>query len=175
MSTPRNAKVSRQVPAVARLVDPFRERAGRVAADAHVLAHCQVAHEPEVLVDERQSLQVKLVAVHGRADLLAVEQHLAAGVGLVHSAHQFDERRLARAVLADEAVDLAGSHREVGVGQHRDTRESLRQPRHLEPSDALVTRGVGGWRREAVIGVLPASEVGEVCLGSGRCTLVSLT
>src|SRR5207244_3492102 len=42
------------------------------------------------------------------------------------------ERRLAGAVLADEGVDLAGTHLEADAVERDDTRVALADPAHLE-------------------------------------------
>jgi hypothetical protein len=49
-------------------------------------------------------------------DALAVRQHVA-GVAADDAAEHLDERRLAGAVLADQAAHLAGAQHEVGVAQ----------------------------------------------------------
>ena len=46
-------------------------------------------------------------------------------VGCVHAGQDFDERRLAGAVVADERHHLTGFHLEVDVGQRRDGAELL--------------------------------------------------
>ena len=60
---------------------------------------------------------------------LAVEENLP-GVGLMHPGDDLGERRLAGAVLADEAADAAGRDGEVDAAQRADRREALHEPRH---------------------------------------------
>ena len=62
-----------------------------------------------------------------QVDVLTTEAHIAAVVGLDVSAEQLDQRRLARAVLADERVDLAGHHLQVCVSEGALARVRLRQ------------------------------------------------
>nr|BFF10491.1 hypothetical protein GCM10025699_17940 [Microbacterium flavescens] len=44
----------------------------------------------------------------------------------MHARENLDERRLARAVLAEDAVDLAGEDLEIDAAQRVDSREGLR-------------------------------------------------
>ena len=59
-------------------------------------------------------------------DGLAVDEQLA-GVGLVEAGEDLDQRRLAGAVLPEEAVDLPGEHVEVDTAQRARPAEALRQ------------------------------------------------
>ena len=77
-----------------------------LAAEEEVLRGVQVVGERQRLVDR---LDVVAPGVAGRADLglLAVDQDLA-GVGMVGAGEHLDQRRLAGAVVAEQADDLAG-------------------------------------------------------------------
>ena len=97
-----------------------------LAAEEHVLDDVEVVAEREVLVDD---LDAELAGVGRAVDRhrLAVEQHLAA-VDRVDARHALDQRRLARAVVADERGDLTGPHREVDPVQHLHRAEVLVHP-----------------------------------------------
>ena len=73
-------------------------------------------------------------------DALAVDADLA-GVGRDEPVEDVHQRRLARAVLAQEGVDLASSHgqRDVVVRQ-RPRLESLCDPAHLQNRRRLAHR-----------------------------------
>ena len=53
-------------------------------------------------------------------------------VGSVHAGERLDERRLARAVLAEHAVDLAGPNVQVDAAQRLHAGEALRDSAHVE-------------------------------------------
>ena len=55
-----------------------------------------------------------------------------AGVGPMDAAEDLHQRRLARAVLADEPDDLAGRHVEVHAIERDDAGKSLGDRRHLQ-------------------------------------------
>ena len=84
---------------------------------------------------------------------LAVEQDFAR-VRLVHAVEDFHQRRFARAVFAEQRVNLARFHVEIDViiGEHAG--KALGDAAHLRVVDALVTGGQGdghddfdSWRR----------------------------
>jgi hypothetical protein len=111
----------------------------RLAAHEDVLRDREVGEERGLLVDHRDAGR----AGGGRAverHRLAVEQH-AAGVGAVHTGEDLDQRRLARAVLADQGVRLAGAELEVRATQGGDRTEVLADVLERE-HDAAVGRGV---------------------------------
>ena len=101
-----------------------------LAAEVHVLDDVQVVAEREVLVDDLDAEARRVLRPVDR-DRPRLEQDLA-GVGRVDAGDALDERRLARAVVADEGHHLAGAHLEVDVGQRLDGAEALRQPADLE-------------------------------------------
>ncbi|AMB59527.1 hypothetical protein AWU67_12385 [Microterricola viridarii] len=111
---------------ILRLVDPPREPVGGVPTNAHVLTDRQVGNQPEILVHERQALFMQPCRIDRGADALAVDEDLSPGVGAIHAADELDQRRLARSVLADEGVHLAGANLESCLAQNRDARECLR-------------------------------------------------
>ena len=57
----------------------------------------------------------------------AIERNRA-GIGLQHPGHEIDQRALAGAVLADEAVDLSRKDFEVDVPEDDIASKRLRQP-----------------------------------------------
>ena len=98
-----------------RLVELARDRAGPgrdlLAPEEEVGDDVEVVAEGEVLVDGRDP-QVGRVLRFGDRDLLAVEADRA-GVGAVDAGDRLHHRRLAGAVVADEADDLARVDGEV--------------------------------------------------------------
>ena len=82
-------------------------------AEHHVLGDGEDGDEHEVLVHHADA-GVHRVAGAGEVLHDVVEQDLAL-VGLVQAVEHVHQRRLARAVLAEQAVDLAGLDGEVDV------------------------------------------------------------
>ena len=68
----------------------------------------------------------------GDLDRLAVDQDLAAGVGLVGARQDLHQRRLAGAVLAHQRLDLAAPGLELDVVERLHAREGLGDPAHLQ-------------------------------------------
>ncbi len=87
--------------------------AGEAAAQREVVHGVELEDEAEVLVDEVQARR-DLVA---QGERLAAELGRRAGVGRVVAGQRLDERGLARAVLTDERVDLAGADVERRVDE----------------------------------------------------------
>ena len=73
------------------------------------------------------------IAACGRRqrDRLALPQDLAL-VGLVAGREHLDQRRLAGAVLAEQAVHLAGADVELDAAQGEDAGEALDDAAHLQ-------------------------------------------
>ena len=88
-----------------------REAAAPFTAEEHVLDDVEVVAQREVLVDDLDA-EGAGVARRVDGDRAALEQ-VVAGVDGVGAADALDERRLARAVVADECSDLAGLGAEV--------------------------------------------------------------
>ena len=111
-----------------RRVDEEAAALAPVVAEHDVLGHRERRDEPEVLVhhaDARVERVPRRVEVH----LLAVQLDLAL-VGTVEPRQDVRERRLARAVLAEQGVHLADPRLEVHVLVGDDAREPLRDAPH---------------------------------------------
>ena len=89
---------------------------------------------------ERQALVVQPARVDRRAEVHRVDEHLPARIRTVDAADQLDERRLARAVLPHERMDLTRSEGEARVVEHGHAREGLRQSPHLQARDRVARR-----------------------------------
>ena len=107
-------------------VEPDAQVLGVAQAQLDVLGHRQLGDVGELLVHERQP---QLGGVVGVVDLggLAVDQHLAL-VGLGRPGQDLDQGALAGAVLPDQAHDLAGRERALGVVQRDHAGVALDQP-----------------------------------------------
>ncbi len=126
-----------------RPADVAEGRAGEAMAEREVVDGAQLAHQPQLLVDETEPV------VAGRRDLteaegLAVEFGHRTRLRVVVAGEDLDEGRLAGAVGPDQGVDLAGHDLEIDVLQRLGAAESLRQggnPKHrpgqLSPHSAL--------------------------------------
>ncbi len=95
----------------------------RLHADEDVLGDGQIGEERRLLEDDRDPGGLRLLGVV-EDRLLAVE-HEPAGVGPVDAGEDLDERRLAGAVLPDEAVHLAGEQLDVAVLESVNGAEAL--------------------------------------------------
>src|SRR5262249_29889166 len=102
------------------------------AADAEVLEDGEVRREAELLVDEREAELPGSVRVVRERHLRAAHFEPRPGVGSVVPGETLDQRRLARAVLADERVDLSGRHVDVYLAKDGDAVEGLRQVPHRQ-------------------------------------------
>src|SRR5450759_1341155 len=115
--------------AVERLVVQH-EAAARLPADEDVLGHGQVAHEVQLLVDDRDP---QVLRGPGREDLDLGAPHLdRPGVALVDPGQDLHQRGLPRAVLADQGVDLTGTELEAAVVERVNAREALADAGHLD-------------------------------------------
>ena len=69
---------------------------------------------------------------------LPAVQHETPGEIRVHAGDDLHQRAFARAVLADETMDLAGGKREVDPAKRLDTAEGFRDPLQFE--DGLMSQ-----------------------------------
>ena len=92
---------------------PLASSGAALGAEHHVFEHAQRRHQHEVLMHHADAVADRL-ARRADADRLAVDPDLA-GVGLVEAVEDRHQRRLAGAVLADDAVDDAALDDEIDV------------------------------------------------------------
>ena len=140
------------------LLDPLAGRvevegageAGGLVAEHDVLGDGEDRHQHEVLVDHADAGRDR-VAGSGEVLDLAVEHDLAL-VGLVEAVEDVHQRRLAGAVLAEQAVDLAGLDRQGDVVVGDDVAEALgdvaQSELHGRDPRGRVTRVTGDHRHE---------------------------
>ena len=117
-------------------------------ADVDESASPRLATQPDVLGDGALREQVELLEHRGDAGSLRlermVEAHRAAveldgaAVGSVHAGEDLHQRRLAGAVLPDQAVHLTRAQVEVDIGEHRVADEALREAPGAEQHRRLV-------------------------------------
>ena len=99
-------------------------RRGRVPSEVDVLRHGHRRHEAEVLVHHPDA---RGDGLGGGVELVWRSFDLdVAGVGAVDAGEDVAQRRLARAVLAEERMDFAAAQLEVDVAQRQDPVEALR-------------------------------------------------
>ena len=129
--------------------------------DEHVLGDGQVREQPWLLVDDGDA---EGAGLGGPVDLddLAVE-HDRPAVGLVDAGQDLDQRALARAVLADQGVDLAGDEVERDVVERLGGCEALGDPVQLG-----TRRGRDGGARRSVIVTRIAAAVRRPRVGAAR-------
>ena len=141
----------------------------RLASQEQVAGHAELRHQVDLLVDGADASQLG-VARAGETGRCAQEPQLAR-VGLVDAGHALDERRLARAVLADEGVHLA---RTAGPWTHRRARgrppNRLLMPRTSRTGgSATRIRVESGRRRQLHPGPrVPCTGAAPALEGDGR-------
>ena len=113
----------------------------RLGAEIDVLRHRQVRRECQLLVDDGDAVPLGRDRV-GDGHGLAVDQQLAAGVGLVRAGQNLHQRGLAGAVLAHQRQHLAAPCLEADVVERLDPGEGLGNSAHLEPGHGLRAGGV---------------------------------
>ena len=112
----------------------------RRVADEHVLGDGQVREQPRFLVDDGDAERtgVRRSVEHDR---LAVELHRPA-VGLMDAGQRLDERALARAVLPNQRVDLAGAQLEGNVVQRLRRRKRFDMSRSATAAATVTDAGL---------------------------------
>ncbi len=93
-------------------------------AEQDVVDHGQIAHQAEMLVHHRDAARER-IGGRRRPVGRSVELH-GAGVGSVHTEDQVAQRRLAGAIFAQDAVDLARFDGERDIRQGKQLPEALR-------------------------------------------------
>ena len=102
------------------------EAARKAERQADVLGHRHPVDQAEILMDEgdRQAAQRVSGVDAAKAD--------GAGVERVDAGQNLDQRRLARAVLAEERENFAGVEGHADVGQRLSAAEALEDAAHLQ-------------------------------------------
>ena len=127
---------------------------GRLVGQQHVLHDREIADQRDFLIG---GLDVEPVGVPWRMDVCgAVEQSNLAGVRPAETAQDLDQRRLPRAILAEERVDLAARDGERDLVERNGRAERLAQAAGLDrrrltihgrhPRAARSYRGQGAQR-----------------------------
>jgi hypothetical protein len=104
-------------------VEQPEPREAGLVAEVDVLGEREVRDEFQLLADDAQTL-VERVADRGQPHRLTVEAEFAR-IGLEVAVEDADQRRLAGAVVADEAEDLARVDRDRDAAQRLDPAEAL--------------------------------------------------
>ena len=127
----RVSEPAQQLPGLACGLGALREAAAReFVAEEDVLGDREPVDDVELLVHRRDAELDGGLRCRD-LDLLAEPGDLAL-VGTMHAREHLDERRLARAVLAEDAVHLAGQHLEVDAAQRLNAGEGLRHASDVE-------------------------------------------
>ena len=126
----RDARLLLHPPVVERVDEPRQPTLLDLAAEEDVGADVEIVGEREVLINRLDAVAARIHRRRER-DRRAVEDDLAV-VGLVDSRHTFDQRRLARAVVAEQADDLAAPHLQAHAVDRRQPAETLAQVADLQ-------------------------------------------
>ena len=92
-------------------------RCGRQLHEPQIFEHRQRRHEAEILMHEAHAEAAEIAGLERQMHGLAVEFEATAGVGSMKAGEDLDQRRLARSVLAEQAVDFARHDRERHVAK----------------------------------------------------------
>ena len=122
---------AQQLAGLLRRLGALRESAAReFVAEEDVLGDREAVDDVELLVHRRDA---ELDRRLGRRDLdLLAEPRDLALVGAVDAGEHLDQRRLARAVLAEDAVHLAGEDLQVDAAEGVHAGEGLRHAPDVE-------------------------------------------
>ena len=107
------------------------EAADRLRAEKDVLGDGEIGRDAELLMHHADAGGPR-VARRAEMHRSAVDAHLACVAG-VHAGDDLHQRAFAGAVLAGEAVDLAGLQREIDAAQRLDAAERLGDAGQFEP------------------------------------------
>ena len=112
--------------------DPEAGARRRELGHTQVLEHAEGLDQPEILVDEAEPEPAKLAGRERQLHRLAVDQQLPL-VRVVEPGENLDQRRLPRAVLPEESVDLPGEQAQIDAAKRLRSAEALRELAQLEP------------------------------------------
>ena len=146
------------------LVEVEQGPAARLVREEDALGDAQVCDQIELLVDRRDAALERSRRVAGRKRLTP-EEDLAAG-RLDRTGNALDERRLAGAVGAEQAMHLGLEHVEVDTLKRLDARELLDQVADLEDLRHWTTsprRLLWAIRRPASINSGVPPQTGSSC------------
>jgi len=120
------------------LLAPHERPAARLAHREQVGQHVEVLEQAELLRDHRDAVAGRVRRARER-DLAAVEAQRA-GVRRDGAADHLHERRLARTVLAEQAVDRAGAHAQARAVERAHAAVGLRDAVGLKHGRATGRR-----------------------------------
>ena len=102
----------------------------RLPAEIEVLRHRQVRQQIDLLIDGRNA-RIDRGLGRARRDLGAAEAD-DAGIAREDAGHRLDQRGLARAVLAEQRVNLAGPQGEIHLLQGAQRAKAFAQAAHFQ-------------------------------------------
>ncbi len=106
------------------------EAVDRLGAEKDILGDAQFRRDAELLMHHADAGGQR-IARRAEMDLLAVDAH-APGVGGMDAGDDLHHRALAGAVLAGQAMDLAGQQSEIDASKRLDAAKRLRDARQFE-------------------------------------------
>ena len=139
------------------------EPAARLA-EQQVVEHARIVDQAEVLMDHRDAVLKGFTRI-ARPVRRAVDLHRSR-VGLMHAEDHVAERRLARAVLAEQAVHVAGHQVERDIVERLERAEALADARQREDRRRGRMRrgGKGGGVHPSDTLILPLRMSSSICL-----------
>jgi hypothetical protein len=129
------------------------QRVAAFAPEKEVLVDAQLRHLVELLMDDRNAQALRVARVT-QLQRHAVElDHTL--VAAIDAGHDLQQRRLARAVFADQRMHFAAAQREVHLVQRLDAGKTLADPARAQPDWPFVgLRFVRGERGRHVAGAI---------------------
>ena len=146
-----------------------RQRAGRFQPEREVLGDGEIREQRRMLMDGDDAQSIAPTVGLKTVDGLPVERRPRRQSGVSRAGEDADQRGLARAVFADQRVDLARAHLERGVGKRADAGEVLGQvfnDEHVRPRRAyrlaMADLKVGPTCEMADLKVRPTCEMADL-------------
>ena len=168
MLMPMSSSARRASRFISRLLSSGSGRMDALAAQEHVVVDGQFVDQRQVLVDGVDAFRARVVDAL-RFIRLAVQEH-AARVLLLKAGDDLDQRRLARAVVAEQAEHLALAQVQVDVAQRRHGTEALGDVFDAQHVVGRRVTGASGWAGAIALGCAPSGGGCPVGAGGGSAT-----
>ena len=101
-----------------------------------------------MLMDKTHSMPPQRLGTDGQFDAPAVDDEGGSAIGVMEARKYLDQRRLARPVLAKQAMDFAMADRQTDIVERLDAAEALVEPVNLQ-NDSRIQRFGTACRRGA--------------------------
>ena len=94
-----------------------------------------------MLMDKTHAMPSQGLRVDGQADAPPIDKDRGLAIRVVKARQDLDQSRLARAVLAKQAMDFAVTDRQADIIERCDASEALVEPVNLQNEGRVQRRG----------------------------------